>query len=112
MNPHCAQLVPTAFAEFNPILHHRFAERMPYTPRREGEARTIVWRGQRKLLFSKIGALLNTDPEKQYTAVYAGAAPGIQTPFLSELFPNVTFHLYDPAPFKIQETDRIKIFNT
>jgi hypothetical protein len=39
--------------------------------------------------------------------VYAGAAPGTHTRFLSEMFPNVTFHLVDPAPFSITETDKI-----
>jgi hypothetical protein len=61
---------------------------------------------------SEIGALLILDPNTRYTAVYAGAAPGIHTPLLSELFPNVEFHLYDPAPFRITGTDRIKVFST
>ena len=108
MNPHCS---PDKFAEFNPILFHGLGERMTYTPRQLNERRLTVHRGQRKLLFSEIGALLKTDPQKNYTAVYAGAAPGIHTPFLSDLFPNVTFHLYDPAPFQIRESPRIRIFN-
>eukprot|EP01118_Nematostelium_gracile_P017408 TRINITY_DN7420_c0_g1_i6.p1 TRINITY_DN7420_c0_g1~~TRINITY_DN7420_c0_g1_i6.p1 ORF type:complete len:314 (+),score=58.11 TRINITY_DN7420_c0_g1_i6:290-1231(+) len=42
--------------------------------------------------------------------VYAGAAPGTHIPFLAELFPDLSFHLYDPAPFKIEPTKKIQIF--
>ena len=111
-NPHCAQSTnPTHATAFQPLLHHGFSERMKYTPRQPKEKRSIVHRGQRKLLMSEIGLLVQLDPRRDYTVVYAGAAPGIHTPFLSELFPNVTFQLYDPSPFKIAETDRIKLFN-
>jgi cap2 methyltransferase len=110
LNPHCAQLDPRGRTPdvFDLILHHQNAPRRPYTAR-GNEIRSTVHRGQRKLLFSEIGALLKTDPNKAYTAVYAGAAPGIHTPFLSRLFPNITFHLYDPRPFAIRETARIKL---
>ena len=80
-------------------------------PRDKRCALSVLHLGQRKLLMSEIGALVRLDPKTEYLAVYAGAAPGVHTPLLSELFPNVTFHLYDPAPFRIKETERIKLFN-
>jgi hypothetical protein len=43
--------------------------------------------------------------------VYAGAAPGNHIPILSDLFPEIEFHLYDPAPFKINPSNKIKIYN-
>jgi hypothetical protein len=43
--------------------------------------------------------------------VYAGAAPGVHIPFLAAMFPELTFHLYDPSPFKIQQTERIFLYN-
>ena len=41
--------------------------------------------------------------------VYAGAAPGNHIPFLSFLFPFVTFVCVDPRPFAIYQTARIQI---
>ena len=97
---------------FESILPHGYFPRQKYIPRdKTSETVSILHRGQRKLLMSEIGALTLLDPKTEYLAIYAGAAPGIHTPLLSELFPNVTFHLYDPAPFKITQTDRIRLFN-
>jgi hypothetical protein len=68
---------------------------------------------ERKLLLGQVefftlhwSARRNPNP----TCVYAGAAPGLHFPLLSKMFPTFTFHLYDSLPFKIEETDRIKIF--
>ena len=56
--------------------------------------------GQRKLFLNELSALTRyTHPEGNYLCVYAGAANGEHLPFLASLFPNVVFHLYDPAPF-------------
>lgn len=73
--------------------------------------------GQRKLLLSEIEFLTrvlktkaHVGGEAKYTLLYVGAAPGIHIPILSEMFPEVTFLLYDPAPFTIKPTDKIKIF--
>ena len=112
-HPHCNQLpVPIYTREFRSIIHHLSFPRRTYAPSRPNEYFSVRHHGQRKLLMSEIGALLLLNPNTQYTAVYAGAAPGIHTPLLSELFPNVQFHLYDPAPFRIPESDRIKLFST
>lgn len=94
----------------DPILHHITSPRMPYVQRRKDEIIETQHHGQRKLLCSELALLLMLDTDKKYTVVYAGAAPGLHTPFLSEKFENVIFHLYDPRPFGIVETDRIKIY--
>jgi len=110
---HCNQLaVPIHTNEFRSVVQHLSFPRKAYVPSRPNEYFSVRHHGQRKLLMSEIGALLLLDPGTEYTAVYAGAAPGIHTPLLSELFPNVRFHLYDPAPFRIGESDRIKLYNT
>jgi len=111
-HPHCAQAeTPLQAGEFLEILDHGRFPRRKYVPRAKDHALSVQHLGQRKLLMSEIGALIRLDAKKEYTAVYAGAAPGVHTPLLSDLFPNVTFHLYDPAPFRIRESDRIKLFN-
>lgn len=112
-DPHCMQALPLVSAStFHDILSHGAFPREKYVPRDKSKTRTsVLHRGQRKLLMSEIGALVKLDPSIRYTAVYAGAAPGNHTPLLAKLFPNITFHLYDPSKFRISETDRIKIFN-
>jgi cap2 methyltransferase len=112
-HPHCLQAVPLVLAvDFQDILSHGSSPREKYVPRdKKANSTSVVHRGQRKLLMSEIGALVRLDPAKQYTVVYAGAAPAIHTPLLSKLFPNLVFHLYDPASFAIKETDRIQLFN-
>jgi hypothetical protein len=57
--------------------------------------------GQRKLFMAEL-ELLNlflNDTRDEITILYAGAAAGYHLPLLFELFPNTTWHLYDPAPF-------------
>lgn len=74
---------------------------------------TFLHHGQRKLfntelyLFSKYLSR-HTD---NANVVYAGAAAGVHFPYLASLFPNIHFHLYDPAKFAIKETTRIHIYN-
>lgn len=66
--------------------------------------------GQRKLLLSEIEFLtryLDLTKTPQPLVVYAGAAPGIHIPFLASLFPEVTFHLWDPSPFRVTESAQI-----
>lgn len=56
--------------------------------------------GQRKLLMNEI-QFLTTITDARPLIVYAGAAPGNKTGYLSELFPNMTMLLVDPNPFDI-----------
>lgn len=76
---------------------------------RGGEVKTVEHWGQRKLLLSEI-ELLTTFYEEESTVLYAGAAPGTHTNFLSAaLFPDLRFVLIDPMDFDAWETSRIKI---
>ena len=80
----------------------------------EDEASTlknIHW-GQRKLILSEIQFFtlyVKTDGIKD--VVYAGSAPGYHIPFLSDIFPELTFHCYDPRKFGILPTDKIHIYS-
>jgi hypothetical protein len=57
--------------------------------------------GQRKLLLTEIDFLTQTLSSKneKIDVIYAGAAHGTHIKFLFNLFPNIRFHLYDPAIF-------------
>jgi len=61
------------------------------------------------LLLSEIEFLTIFGAEDR-PVVYAGAAPGNHVGYLSTLFPDFEFHLYDPAPFSVKSTDKILIF--
>ena len=83
------------------------APRLPYR-RRKGEVKTVIHWGQRKLLLSEIEFLtLYGELSSSKVVVYAGAAPGTHISFLSMLFPELKFILYDPAPFTVPESDKI-----
>lgn len=110
-NPHCRQV----FASFrHPVETRRFSRilddkspRMRYQRRRNEWKTTEHW-GQRKLLMSEI-EVLTEHAEEGRVVVYAGAAPGDHTNFLSELFPQLTFVLVDPSPFTTKPSDKITI---
>jgi len=82
--------------------------------RRKDEDKSSVYYGQLKLLLTLIQFLNlfwkpSTNPKP--VVVYAGAAPGSNIAIVSELlFPEIEFHLYDPAPFKIKESNQIKLY--
>lgn len=67
--------------------------------------------GQRKLLLNEIQFLTEMCAgSEQVLVVYAGAAPGNKTGYLSKLFPNVVFLLVDPNPFDIFVVDEKPVF--
>jgi hypothetical protein len=67
--------------------------------------------GQRKLLLAEVQFLSDYyNPDDDPLFVYAGAAPGISIALIKKLFPKLRMHLYDPASFIAEETDKIKIF--
>jgi len=119
-NPHLRQ----AFANRSPpvlvgreltatdrIADKAFLPRTPYA-RRQGEAKTVEHWGQRKLLMSEI-EFLTLYGHLAQLVVYAGAAPGTHTNYLSaELFPDHRWLLVDPASFDTQPTDLIDIQQT
>lgn len=89
------------------ILTHD-ANRSKYYSRSDEERSVNHW-GQRKLLLSEI-EFLTMYYDSAKLVVYAGAAPGTHTSYLSELFPKLEFHLWDPAPFTCKRSKKIKIF--
>jgi hypothetical protein len=87
------------------------ANEEPYRRRNNEEKTSISW-GQRKLLLSLVSFLskhLDKDI-KNPRVIYAGASPGIGIGIAAKLFPNVTFHLYDPAPFQIKTKDKVILY--
>src|SRR3990167_8324090 len=89
------------------------SQKLPYR-RRKKEERTSVHHGQRKLLLSEIQFLTlfwNPKTVPKPVIVYAGAAPGTHIPFLGEMFPQFTFHLYDPSRFSITTSAKIIVHN-
>ncbi len=61
---------------------------------------TSIHIGQRKLLMNEIQFMSEIDDERPLI-VYAGAAPGNKTGYLSKLFPNMTLLLVDPNKFDV-----------
>ncbi len=73
--------------------------------RRPDIARTAIHWGQRKLLLTEIEFLTLATSMKKETpiyVIYAGAAPGTHIPYLSTLFPQIHFELYDPREFNLK----------
>ena len=78
---------------------------LPYRERRF-ELKSVVPWGQRRLLLAELEFLTAHAPLALFsspapTVVYAGAAPGAHLSYLARLFPSLSFHLIDPAPFKL-----------
>jgi hypothetical protein len=70
--------------------------------------------GQRKLFLSELEFLArHARPADagQVAVVYAGAATGEHIPELARWFPELEFHLYDPAEFHILSEERLHIYN-
>lgn len=87
---------------------------LPYR-RRVGEEKLAVAWGQRKLTMALTQFLtLYWDQTKvpNPIVVYAGSAPGIGTSFVANLFPSVTWHLYDPRNFaeELKKNPKVTIY--
>ena len=90
----------------------------PYHRRKDEEKTSISW-GQRKLLMTLISFLSkhvkgfedtkDGVTHKPVVIVYAGAAPSVNIGIAATLFSNISWHLYDPAPFKIKTDVNKKI---
>jgi len=94
---------------FTRLLDMKKSRQMPYRETR-GEVRLNIHIGQRKLLLTEI-EFLTLHGDLSDLVVYAGAAHGTHIKYLSELFPEHYFDLYDPGRFIVKESDRITIFN-
>lgn len=68
--------------------------------------------GQRKLLLTLVSFLNRFPRDRELICVYAGAAPGSNIPFVSDLFPNITWHLYDPNDFDTRVRSHLKMTHT
>lgn len=80
--------------------------------RRKNEEKTSLAFGQRKLCLTVLQFLTNYyDPNQPGVILYCGASPGNNIQIIADLFPELEFHLYDPAPFKIKASERIKLYN-
>lgn len=85
---------------------------LAYRRRTNDQKITIPW-GQRKLLLTTVQFLTRFwDPAitPKPIIVYAGAAPGSNIAVVSELFPEMEFHLYDPMKFKVEGSEKIKLY--
>jgi len=81
--------------------------------RRNDEEKKAIAYGQRKLLLTLVQFLtqyLDLEKHPNPIIVYAGAAPGINIRLVTTLFPEVEWHLYDPARFKIKQNSSKKVF--
>jgi hypothetical protein len=66
--------------------------------------------GQLKLLISEI-MFLSKKSHPGNKVLYVGAAEGYHTAYLANMFPHLTFDLWDPGRFHIEDRPNIKIFN-
>ncbi len=98
---------------FTRLLH----EAAPYVDLKYSELpiiRPTAHLGQRKLFYSELELYtkvyeIEGPAMMDMLVVYVGAAPGTHTNLLIEMFPSLSFLLYDPNPFKIKPSDRVKI---
>jgi hypothetical protein len=97
------------FAKENELLKDTDPEE-PYRRRKDEEKTSISW-GQRKLLMTLVSFIANHIPKNTDKPVilYCGAAPGVGIGIAARLFPSISWHLYDPAPFKIKTDYNRKI---
>jgi len=103
-------------------VYHRFTDKDTYVrendkkedyhSRKMDSKNTFGW-GQRKLGLALIQflTLYLENAIKNPQVVYAGAATGENIDFVSNLFPHVTFHLYDPRSFNIKLSSRVLLYN-
>jgi hypothetical protein len=75
------------------------APRLPYR-RNPFYVKNIIHWGQLKLMLSEI-QFLSEYGHLSNTVVYAGAAPGTHIGFLTHMFPDHSFILWDPRPFDV-----------
>ena len=106
---------------YNTIEKDSSSLRLPYKPFKSLPSEmhdyrlNIIHMGQRKLLMSEIEFLtMYVQPDKQYTVIYAGAAPGTHITILIQLFPNVKFELYDTNKFSslLYNNSNVRIYKS
>ena len=78
------------------------------------EGKVAIGWGQRKLgltVIQFINYYLNHQEASNPIVVYAGAAPGVNIPFVARLYPQIEWHLYDPQKFGIEPQPNVHIYN-
>ncbi len=83
------------------------APRLPYRRRKE-ERKSVVFWSHRKSLLAAV-EFLTAFGFAGARVVYVGAAPGAEMGVLSDLFPSISFVLYDTADFAVKPSERIEI---
>lgn len=90
-----------------------YSGRAPYHKTDAKMRKRASW-GQRKLLLSEIEFLTlfwNPNLVPNPVVLYVGASPGTHISLLVKLFPQVReWHCYDPRPFKIKQSDKVKLY--
>lgn len=105
-------LPPKVFTDRDFLVEDGDPQR-PYERRTDEEKTAVAW-GQRKLLLALIQFLTRfwrAEDVRLPKIVYAGAAPGNNIQIVSRLFRTAEFHLYDPAPFRVNPSGKIQIYN-
>ncbi|KAM3141278.1 hypothetical protein pb186bvf_006663 [Paramecium bursaria] len=85
------------------------SKRKKYYSRPDDEKQDIVHWGQRKLLIAET-FFLTQYGELSKNILYVGAAPGNHIALLSQLFRGHHLYLFDPNPFQVRESLKIRIF--
>lgn len=85
-----------------------------YTSRKGMAKKALKW-GQMKLFITELQFLnkyWNPLEVPNPTCVYVGAATGNHIVFLSKMFPQINFHLYDGRPFdpRLESVENVKLF--
>lgn len=78
--------------------------------RKESKGREIPHVGQIKLLYSEILYLTKCAKEGN-KVLYIGAAQGVHIPMLADMFPTLSFDLWDPGKFRFEYRKQIRVFN-
>lgn len=82
---------------------------------RQGKTKNAIKWGQLKLFTSEMqffNKFWNPKEVPNPVCVYVGAAPGTHIPFLAQMFPWFTFHLYDPRDVfdpELKKNDKIQL---
>lgn len=84
----------------NPPLFVSDDCKLPYR-RRRGEVKTSIHWGQRKLLCAEVEFLMQNSNGGEIV-VYVGSSPGHHISFIAELFPALSFSLFDPRTMSSQ----------
>lgn len=109
-NSHCAMGDTSLYTYANKVGFRTTLTDQPKQQYRTKEAKefSTCHLGQLKLQLNEM-QFLTRNSKKASLVVYIGAGGGMHIPYLSKLFPRLTFHLYDDH-FNIKETSNIKIF--